>query len=152
MYERVGGHAYGSVYPGPIGAVISPQLTGVADNPSLPYASTLCGACYDVCPVEINIPQVLIHLRQASVDAKRGRISAERAAFGAMSWVMRDRRRYAAALRAARRGSAPLRRVRGGRPLRRLPWPLSAWSAARDAPLPAAETFHDWWRRTHGDG
>jgi L-lactate dehydrogenase complex protein LldF len=150
VYERVGGHAYGSVYPGPIGAVLSPQLTGVAANPTLPFASSLCGACYEVCPVRIDIPRVLVHLRQAAVDGKRGRPSAERSAFGALSWVMRDRRRYGAALRAARRGSAPLRLVRGGRPLRRLPWPLSGWSATRDAPLPAAETFHEWWRRTHG--
>src|SRR3712207_2734280 len=63
VYERTGGHAYGSVYPGPIGAVLSPQLTGVADNPSLPFASTLCGACFDVCPVAIDIPSMLVHLR-----------------------------------------------------------------------------------------
>ncbi len=56
VYERTGGHAYGSVYPGPIGAVLTPQLTGVADNPTLPYASSLCGTCYDVCPVAIDIP------------------------------------------------------------------------------------------------
>jgi L-lactate dehydrogenase complex protein LldF len=69
----------------------------------------------------------------------------------ALSWVMRDRRRYAAALRAARAGSAPLRalaRRRGGTTVRRLPWPLSGWTAQRDAPLPAAESFRDWWRRT----
>ena len=71
MYERTGGHAYGSVYPGPIGAVLSPQLTGVADNASLPFASTLCGACYDVCPVAIDIPQMLVHLRSRVVDSKR---------------------------------------------------------------------------------
>ncbi|HET6212623.1 MAG TPA: lactate utilization protein B [Micromonosporaceae bacterium] len=150
VYERVGGHAYGSVYPGPIGAILSPQLTGGADR-SLPYASTLCGACYDVCPVQINIPEVLVHLRQSAVDARRGRPSAERTAMRALSWVMRDRRRYAAALRAARAGSAPLRalaRRRGGTTVRRLPWPLSGWTAQRDAPLPAAESFRDWWRRT----
>ena len=63
MYERTGGHAYGSVYPGPIGAILSPQLTGIEDNASLPYASSLCGACYDVCPVKIDIPTILVHLR-----------------------------------------------------------------------------------------
>ena len=63
VYERTGGHAYGSVYPGPIGAILSPQLTP-GRNESLPFASTLCGACYDACPVKINIPEVLIHLRQ----------------------------------------------------------------------------------------
>ncbi|MEV4626282.1 LutB/LldF family L-lactate oxidation iron-sulfur protein [Micromonospora sp. NPDC049523] len=147
VYERVGGHAYGSVYPGPIGAILSPQMTGpdAGANRTLPYASTLCGACFDACPVRIDIPEVLVHLRQQGVDAKRGRPSAERTAMRAMSWVMRDRRRYTAALRAARRGSAPLRR--GGRQtaIRHLPWPLSGWTSTRDAPLPAPETFREWW-------
>lgn len=146
VYERVGGHAYGSVYPGPIGAILSPQMTGpnAGANSTLPYASTLCGACFDACPVRIDIPEVLVHLRQRGVDGKRGRPSAERAAMATMSWVMRDRRRYAAALRAARRGTAPLRL--GGRDrVRRLPWPLSGWTATRDAPLPAAQTFREWW-------
>ena len=71
VYERVGGHAYGSVYPGPIGAVLSPMLTGVEDNASLPYASSLCGACYDACPVKIDIPSLLVHLRARYVDEAR---------------------------------------------------------------------------------
>jgi L-lactate dehydrogenase complex protein LldF len=150
VYQRVGGHAYGSIYPGPIGAILSPQMTGPAAvaNRTLPYASTLCGACYDVCPVKINIPEVLVHLRQSGVDAKRGRPSAERTAMRGLSWVMRGRRRYAAALRAARTGAAPLRlatRRRGV--LRRLPWPLSAWTRHRDAPLPPRQTFREWWAR-----
>ena len=147
VYERVGGHAYGSVYPGPIGAILSPQLSGGGANRTLPYASTLCGACFDACPVRINIPEVLVHLRHSTVAAKTGP-SAERTAMRALAWVMRDRRRYAAALRAARRGVAPLRLAAGRRgTLRRLPWPLSAWTASRDAPLPAKETFREWWQR-----
>jgi L-lactate dehydrogenase complex protein LldF len=147
VYERVGGHAYGSVYPGPIGAILSPQLTGpdAGANRTLPYASTLCGACFDACPVRIDIPEVLVHLRQRGVDARRNRPSAERTAMRAASWLMRDRRRYAAALRAARRGAAPLRLASRGGTVRRLPWPLSAWTASRDAPLPADESFRDWW-------
>ena len=72
VYERTGGHAYGSPYPGPIGAIISPLLRGVTSpaDASLPYASTLCGACYEVCPVAINIPEALVHLRAKVVDAK----------------------------------------------------------------------------------
>ena len=70
VYERVGGHAYGSVYPGPIGAVLSPQLTGIGDNASLPFASTLCGACYEVCPVAIDIPSMLVHLRARVVEQR----------------------------------------------------------------------------------
>jgi L-lactate dehydrogenase complex protein LldF len=151
VYERVGGHAYGSVYPGPIGAILSPQMSGDGFNRTLPYASTLCGACYDACPVKINIPEVLVHLRQSGVDAKRGKPSAERTAMRAMSWVMRDRRRYAMALRAARAGAAPMRlagRHRGSLAVpsvRRLPWPLSAWTVSRDAPLPTERTFREWW-------
>ena len=75
VYERVGGHAYGSVYPGPIGAILNPLLRGVgvdAQTDSLPYASTLCGACYEVCPVRIDIPSVLVDLRAQVVDAHRG--------------------------------------------------------------------------------
>src|SRR6185437_3234674 len=62
VYARTGGHAYGSVYPGPIGAILTPQLLGVKRAKTLPYASTLCGACYEVCPVKIDIPEVLVHL------------------------------------------------------------------------------------------
>jgi L-lactate dehydrogenase complex protein LldF len=149
VYERVGGHAYQSVYPGPIGAILSPQLTGIEANRTLPFASTLCGACYDVCPVRINIPQVLVHLRQSAVDSKRGKPSAERTAFRTLGWVMADKRRYARALRAARRGSTPLTKVLRRRTVHRLPWPMSAWTASRDAPLPTKESFRDWWRSSH---
>ncbi|KAA9393961.1 iron-sulfur cluster-binding protein [Kocuria coralli] len=74
VYEHAGGHAYGSTYPGPIGAILSPQLTGVAaeQNNSLPYASSLCGRCYEVCPVKIDIPSILVHLRDEDVRTKHG--------------------------------------------------------------------------------
>src|SRR5947209_5350490 len=88
VYERAGGHAYGSVYPGPIGAVLSPQLTGVKDNPSLPYASSLCGACFDACPVALDIPTMLVHLRSRAVESKG--MTAERAAMAAAAWAMRS--------------------------------------------------------------
>jgi len=147
VYERTGGHAYGSVYPGPIGAVLSPQMTGVADNASLPYASTLCGACYDVCPVAIDIPQMLVHLRSRVVDAKREASrtpSPEQALMAAAAWTMDSPVRWTSALRAARLG-----RLLGGRRGRiaTLPPPLSAWTGTRDAPLPPAQTFRDWWAR-----
>jgi L-lactate dehydrogenase complex protein LldF len=139
VYERAGGHAYGSVYPGPIGAVLSPQLTGVAENASLPFASSLCGACLDVCPVAIDIPSMLVHLRAEAVDAKRHRIpSPEQAAMAAAAWTMREPRRWTRALRAARL----VRFVRGRGTL---PAPLSAWIGARDLPEPPPETFRDWW-------
>ena len=115
VYERTGGHAYGSVYPGPIGAVLSPQMTGVADNASLPFASTLCGACYDVCPVAIDIPQMLVHLRSRVVEDKRGasRVpTPEQAVMASAAWTMDSPVRWAGALRAARLGRLLGRRRR----------------------------------------
>jgi L-lactate dehydrogenase complex protein LldF len=136
VYERTGGHAYGSVYPGPIGAVLSPQMTGVADNPSLPFASSLCGACYDVCPVAIDIPTMLVHLRARVVDSK-GR-TPERAAMAAAAWTMSSPARWTRALRLLRVGRLLRRR-------RALPPPLSAWTAARDLPVPPKRTLRDTW-------
>jgi L-lactate dehydrogenase complex protein LldF len=141
VYARTGGHAYGSVYPGPIGAVLSPQLTGVAANSSLPFASSLCGACYDVCPVAIDIPTMLVHLRAEAVESTRRRLpSAERSLMAAAAWTMADSQRWTRALRAGRLGRFAARR-------RALPPPLSAWVAARDVPEPPRETFRDWWTR-----
>ncbi|MFI6094350.1 LutB/LldF family L-lactate oxidation iron-sulfur protein [Lentzea sp. NPDC051213] len=145
VYERTGGHAYGSVYPGPIGAVLTPQLTGVEDNASLPYASTLCGACFDACPVRIDIPSLLVRLRAQHVDANRGGIpSAEAVAMAAASWVMASPRRFSFAETAMRLG-----RVLGRKNDRisALPPPLSAWTSSRDAPRPPRETFRQWWDR-----
>ncbi len=148
VYERTGGHAYGSVYPGPIGAVLSPQLTGIEDNSSLPYASSLCGACYDVCPVKINIPQLLVHLRARHVEEVRAahRVpSAEALTMAAASWVMASPRRFALAQRAGRPGRLLVRRGK----ITALPPPLAAWTTARDAPVPPRQTFRDWWRTEH---
>jgi len=147
VYERAGGHAYGSVYPGPIGAVLTPQLTGVADQPTLPFASTLCGACYDVCPVAIDIPAMLVHLRSrvtAGQAAGRWLPTAEAAAMSGLAWTMRGRRRWTWALRTARLGRLL---ARPGRPITWLPGPLSAWTASRDLPRPPRRSFRDWWAR-----
>ena len=150
VYERTGGHAYGSVYPGPIGAVLTPYLTGVEDNASLPYASTLCGACLDACPVKIDIPSMLVELRHRHVEAQREEHTLptpERAAMAAAAWVMADAGRFASAQRASRLGRL-LGRGRGR--LASLPWPLSGWTSARDAPEPPRETARTWWARTRG--
>jgi L-lactate dehydrogenase complex protein LldF len=148
VYERTGGHAYGSVYPGPIGAVLSPQLTGVEDNASLPYASSLCGACYDACPVKIDIPSILVHLRARHVEevrAARRLPSAEAITMAAAGWVMASPRRFAAAQRAGRAG-----RLLGRHgTISSLPPPLAAWTAARDMPVPPVQTFRQWWRAEH---
>jgi L-lactate dehydrogenase complex protein LldF len=144
VYERTGGHAYGSVYPGPIGAILSPQLTP-GRNSTLPFASTLCGACYDACPVKINIPEVLVHLRQQGPHP-----AGERAVMGVLGATMTHSRRYRAALRLAIAAGRVLRRLRPRGVLRRAPWPGSRWTASRDAPLPARETFAQWWARERG--
>jgi len=154
VYERTGGHAYGSVYPGPIGAVLSPQLTGISTgsefNSTLPFASSLCGACYDVCPVAIDIPSMLVHLRSEVVDAKAAahRLpQPEAVMMGTVGWVMRGRRRWPLALRAMKL-VRPLGRLlgRNGR-ISIAPPPLSAWTAARDLPLPPSESFRERWAR-----
>ncbi len=142
VYERTGGHAYGSTYPGPIGAILTPQLDDLTGSSSLPYASSLCGACYEVCPVKIDIPRVLIHLRQAVV--KRGYPhSSERMAMKALGRVFASRRAYEAAQRAGRLGQWPL--LRQGK-IERLPGPLSGWTATRDLRPVARQSFRDWWR------
>ena len=134
VYERTGGHAYGATYPGPIGAVLTPQLVGVEHAATLPFASSLCGYCYEVCPVKIDIPTVLVKLRRDVVKAKRS--SPEDVLFAAAGAVMRDRRRWTLALRLA-----PLMRLfrRGGPP------PISRWTAVRDLPEPPRQSFRDWW-------
>ena len=142
VYERTGGHAYGSVYPGPIGAILSPQLTGSLTGPgshadpnaSLPFASTLCGACFDACPVLIDIPSILVHLRAEQVDADRGGLpSGQDLAMKAAAWVMGSPRRFEVAERATRPGMVVGR--------------LTPWAASRDLPVPPKETFRQWWRR-----
>ena len=163
VYERTGGHAYGSVYPGPIGAILNPLLKGVGvdqQTDSLPYASTLCGACFDACPVRIDIPSVLVDLRAQVVDARRGSAShaGEAAAMRSTAWTFGSSRRLDLAERAsglfARATHRFARRTLPGgrRALSRLPWPGSLWSNARDLPAPPGESFRAWWRRTGGEG
>ena len=148
VYERTGGHAYGSTYPGPIGAILTPQLVGVEKAGSLAYASTLCGACYDVCPVKINIPEVLIHVRGESVRRKeanglRGRLDPEVVGMRLLSRVFANPRRYEQAQRLGRLGQWPLVR-RGVIPS--APGPLSGWTAMRDLYPVANQTFREWWK------
>jgi L-lactate dehydrogenase complex protein LldF len=146
VYSRTGGHAYESVYPGPIGAILTPQLRGLREGRSLPYASSLCGACYEVCPVEIDIPRVLVHLRGRVVESERS-LSPERAAMRGLYRAFCSRRGFERAQRAARLAAGPL--ARRGR-IERLPFPLSGWTATRDFPKPPEETFRDWWKRERG--
>lgn len=145
VYQQVGGHAYGSVYPGPIGAVITPQLQSLHKARELPFASTLCGACRDVCPVKIDIPALLLRLRQDVKEGGKGRSPAARsrleaATFGAWAFFMRGPRRYAIATTLARaldRWLSPL--------LQRLP-PLSRWRRGRVAPRLSRRSFRSMWK------
>jgi L-lactate dehydrogenase complex protein LldF len=137
VYSRVGGHAYESVYPGPIGAILTPQLQGLENAPSLPWASSLCGACYEVCPVKIDIPSVLVHLRGRVVREARSRWSAERLAMDGLARVFRSRAHFERAQRMARLGNGPLAK---------LPGPLSGWTTMRDLPEAPQQTFREWWR------
>jgi L-lactate dehydrogenase complex protein LldF len=148
VYRETGGHAYGSIYSGPIGAILSPQLQSMQHSTSLPYASTLCGACYEVCPVKINIPEVLIHLRGRIVreqqSSLRGTLSAENLAMQTAAIAFRSERRYEAAQRLARMGQVFF--TRDGQ-LENLPGMAGAWTAFRDLrPLPP-QTFRSWWKQ-----
>jgi L-lactate dehydrogenase complex protein LldF len=134
VYERTGGHAYESVYPGPIGAILTPQLQGLENAPTLPWASSLCGACYEVCPVKIDIPSILVHLR-GRVVREVGAPAPERAVMAAMARVFSSRRAYEAAQRAAKLGRGPL----AGAALR-------PWTRSRELPEVPKQTFRDWWR------
>lgn len=150
VYQRVGGHAYGSVYPGPIGAILSPQLRGFGsaiDN-SLPFASTLCAACAEVCPVMIPIPDLLVHLRHKLVEGKkRGHFGLEQLSIGLAGWAFASGRRFGRVGRLAGLASALLRRLLRRDRLRHLPGPAGAWTSARDLPLPPPRSFRDWWHR-----
>ncbi|HEX8983676.1 MAG TPA: LutB/LldF family L-lactate oxidation iron-sulfur protein [Ktedonobacterales bacterium] len=142
VYARTGGHAYGSVYPGPIGAILTPQLLGLDRAKTLPYASSLCGACYEVCPVRINIPEVLLHLR-GEVTQHASLFDLEGIAMRQLATVFASPARYERAQKLGRFGQKLF--VRDGS-IRSLPGMLAGWSSARDlAPLPK-QSFREWWR------
>ncbi|RZF00142.1 LutB/LldF family L-lactate oxidation iron-sulfur protein [Streptomyces albidoflavus] len=150
VYERAGGHAYGSTYPGPIGAVLTPQLAGMhaaKDDPnsSLPYASSLCGACFDACPVKIDIPSLLVELRHQNTE-QSGR-TVEQAAMKTAAAVMARPGLYTTAQKAAGLG-----RVVAGRDkkITRLPAPFDGWSESRDLAAPPKQTFRDWFASDEG--
>ncbi len=135
VYSRVGGQAYESVYPGPIGAVLSPMLFGLDEHPTLPWASSLCGACYDACPVKIEIPKLLVHLRGRVIREEKSRLSPEALAMRAVAAAFGSRERYERAQKLARLGRGPIAKAA-----------LPGWSAMRDLPEPPKQTFRGWWR------
>jgi len=162
IYQQVGGHAYGSVYPGPIGAVITPQLFGLSKAKHLPYASSLCGACRDVCPVKIDIPALLLHLRAEIADGdSRGsddratRKLSESIAFRLYSRMWSQSRTYSLSMKAARSMQRFVARDGkigkvGGLIARLIP-PLGAWTASRDAPVVAPISFREMWREKENE-
>jgi L-lactate dehydrogenase complex protein LldF len=141
VYRRIGGHAYGGVYSGPIGSILTPLFDSVSENAQLPHASSLCGACLAACPVKINIPRMLIGLRELQHHAKAS--WAERLAYRLWREVLRWPWLYRLALIGARFTLRP--RAREGW-LSHLPGPGAAWSLSRDFPAPAAQSFRERWR------
>jgi L-lactate dehydrogenase complex protein LldF len=135
VYERAGGQAYESVYPGPIGAILTPQLRGLDQAPTLPWASSLCGACFEACPVKIDIPSVLVHLRARVVREEKSRLSPETLAMGAAAKTFGSRGAYERAQRLSRLGRGPLGKV-----------PVPGWSTMRELPEVPESTFREWWR------
>jgi L-lactate dehydrogenase complex protein LldF len=146
VYRQTGGHAYHTVYAGPIGAILEPQLRGEHGPPgSLPFASSLCGACADVCPVEIDIPAVLVHERSKVLAAERQGL--EGAALRRLARIFGSQRRYERAQRLGRVLQRPFSRSGF---LTRYPGPLSRWGESRDLPALPPESFREWWSRERG--
>jgi L-lactate dehydrogenase complex protein LldF len=135
VYSRAGGAAYESVYPGPIGAILTPQLRGLDQAPTLPWASSLCGACYEACPVKIDIPSVLVHLRGRVVREEKKRTDPEKLAMDVVGKVFSSQKRYEGAQKLSKLGRGPLGRL-----------PVPGWSGMRDLPEVPDHTFREWWR------
>lgn len=149
VYRKIGGHAYGWVYSGPIGALVTPQLAGLKPARELPFASSLCGACREVCPVKINIPDLLLHLRskvQEITPAPKPADSliAERTAIRLWAWGMKHPSVYTLGGSLARLGQRFLARQGW---IRSFPaFPLSRWTAGRDLPALAPKSFRERWK------
>ena len=152
IYERVGGHAYGSPYPGPIGAILGPQLRGLegANERALPFASSLCGACNDVCPVKIPFTDILVHLRHKVVEHKTAKHpTGEQALMKGAGWVMADGKHLAT----VQKGSRLAGKMFGDKWIGPLPVPLAGrWLQARDVEPPPTQTFRQWWKKEHEGG
>lgn len=146
VFRSVGGHAYGTVYSGPMGSIVTPGLGGMDPWWDLPYASTLCGACEEVCPVRIQIPSMLLELRRRA--ASEGRLP---------SWLQMGMRRYArtatrpAKWARAKKWAAMLSAPFSSRGwIRRIPGPGRGWTEHRDLRRPARESLGEWWRKNRG--
>jgi len=150
VYRRIGGHSFPWVYSGPIGAILTPQFQGLMREPELPFASSLCGACAEVCPVKIEIPKILLALRAETqqAGAREGKSRLERLAFRIFAWMMR----HPAAYEMAGRMAASLAGSSDGKWLRSVPpmlnvGPIRNWLQERDLPAPPARSFRQIWRQ-----
>lgn len=147
IYRSVGGHAYGGVYAGPIGAVLTPLYDGLAANHHLPHASSLCGACQAACPVKIQIPEMLVQLRE-KMHEQPGHGHRESRAYRWWARTLLSPRWYRTLSWFASRTMGRWYRSTGW--VKRLPGGLHGWTAKRDFPAPAPERFRDWWRKAGG--
>jgi L-lactate dehydrogenase complex protein LldF len=145
VYRAVGGHAYGGTYPGPIGAVLHPAMDGMGPWSELPFASTLCGACKEVCPIRIDIPRMLLGLRREAVENGEG-----------FKWLRPGMAAYSAA--ATRPAAwkvflgvgATIGRLAKDGSIQRLPFHASGWTDHRSLRAPARRSFRSWWKKNRG--
>ena len=145
IYRKIGGHAYGSVYPGPIGALITPLFQGLGKFKDLPQASSLCGACYEACPVKINIPKHLISMRRDIVDSHVNGWG-ERFVYRLWGWAMKSPLLYGTMGRFQKWDLRRRARKTGGW-VTKLPKIASGWTQIRDLPAPASRSFHQMWAK-----
>ncbi len=147
VYHQTGGHAYESAYPGPIGAILTPQLHSMEQGRTLPYASSLCGACYEVCPVKINIPEVLIHLRGKVVEQDQktlgGKLGVWNVGMQAAAFAMGSAQRFTLAQHMGQLAQKIFVSKSGF--IERLPFMLSGWTQTRDLKALPQQSFRDWW-------
>jgi L-lactate dehydrogenase complex protein LldF len=138
VYRKIGGYSYPWVYSGPIGKILTPQFMGIEQDPWLPFASSLCGACGEVCPVKIDLPQILLDLRAEVVTRRKDR--SELRAFRIFSWIVRHPRAY------ARMGKLARAAARTAPGAARMFGPLDAWLSQRDLPAMPERSFREMWR------
>ncbi|MEX2212867.1 MAG: LutB/LldF family L-lactate oxidation iron-sulfur protein [Phycisphaeraceae bacterium] len=163
VYRKIGGHAYGSVYSGPIGAILTPVFKGLANYADLPHASSLCGACFEACPVKINIPKYLIQLRRDMISRKITKWS-DRMVYKVWAWSLKNSFTYRLGgwaqkiyfrMQAKKNGSLAANTKKGDEFAARgwvskMPGQGAGWTDERDMPTPPAKSFRDWWRKERG--